>query len=195
MALKSVCVFAGSNHGSREEYGDAARGLGRALAARGIELIYGGGRVGLMGRLADGALEAGGRVIGVIPQKLMAKEVGHRNLTELRVVASMHERKAMMADLAEGFIALPGGWGTLDELFEILTWAQLGIHRKPCGMLNVLGYFDKLRAFLAHTTDEGFVRAEQQAIIRIGTTPDELLDDMLGYVPPVVEKWIARAEV
>jgi len=142
--LRRLCVFTGSSAGVRPEYREAARDLGRLLAQRGIGLVYGGARVGLMGAVADAALEAGGVVIGVIPQGLVAKEIAHTGLTELRVVASMHERKAMMADLADGFVALPGGWGTLEEFFEVLTWAQLGLHAKPCGLLNVGGYFDGL---------------------------------------------------
>src|ERR1043165_174167 len=145
--FRRVCVFCGSSPGARPEYRQAAEAMGRLLASRRIGLVYGGGNVGLMGLLADAALSAGGEVIGVIPRHLDAREVAHRGLPDLRVVASMHERKALMADLSDAFIALPGGLGTLEEMFEILTWAQLGLHRKPCGLLNVLGYFDRLLSF------------------------------------------------
>src|SRR6187549_1487199 len=148
--MMRVCVFAGSSSGSRPEYRTAAEDLGRELAARGIELVYGGAHVGLMGGVADAVLAGGGRVTGVIPKALVDKEVAHTGLTDLRIVASMHQRKALMVDLSDAFIALPGGWGTLDEMFEILTWAQLGLHRKPCGLLNVQKYFDRLLAFLDH---------------------------------------------
>jgi uncharacterized protein (TIGR00730 family) len=147
-----------------------------------------------MGALADAALSGGGHVIGVIPEALVAKEVAHRSLSELRVVKSMHERKAMMADLADGFVALPGGWGTVEEFFEILTWGQLGFHRKPCGLLNVHGYFDQLLSFVEHSVEEGFVRSEQRAMILESDSPDELLEAMAAYKAPVVSKWIERAE-
>jgi uncharacterized protein (TIGR00730 family) len=188
--MMRVCVFAGSSSGSRPEYRAAAEGLGRELAARHIGLVYGGARIGLMGAVADAVLAAGGHAIGVIPGALAEKEVAHSGLTELRVVSSMHERKALMAELADGFVALPGGWGTLDELFEILTWAQLGIHRKPCGLLNVQGYFDRLLSFLDHTTGEGFVRLEHQSMISVSDSPATLLDTLAAYEPPRVEKWI-----
>jgi uncharacterized protein (TIGR00730 family) len=191
--MRRVCVFAGSSSGARPEYSDAAEQIGRLLAGRGIGVVYGGARVGLMGTLADAALAAGGEVVGVIPAALVAKEVAHTGLTDLRVVNSMHERKALMSDLADAFIALPGGWGTLEELFEVLTWAQLGLHRKPCGLLNVHGYFDRLLAFLAHTIDEGFVRPEYAALIALAATPGELLDRLASSTPPAVEKWLDRA--
>jgi uncharacterized protein (TIGR00730 family) len=190
--MKRVCVFAGSSPGARSSYRRAAEELGRTLAARGIEVVFGGGRVGLMGALADAALGAGGRVIGVIPAALEAKELGHAGLTELRVVESMHERKATMADLADGFVAVPGGWGTLDELFEILTWGQLGLHAKPCGVLNVDGYFDRLLAFMQHLVDERFVRPENAAMLSVAATPGALLDLMEASRPAPVEKWIDR---
>jgi len=185
-----VCVFAGSSSGSKPEYRTAAEDLGRELAARGIELVYGGAQVGLMGGVADAVLAGGGRVTGVIPNALVEKEVAHRGLTDLRVVTSMHERKALMADLSDAFVALPGGWGTLDEMFEILTWAQLGLHRKPCGLLNVQGYFDRLLAFLDHTVEQGFVRREHQSMISVSDSPGTLLDALVAYEPPHVEKWI-----
>jgi uncharacterized protein (TIGR00730 family) len=190
--MKRVCVFAGSSFGARSSYRRSAEELGRALAGRGIEVVFGGGRVGLMGALADAALGAGAQVIGVIPAALEAKELGHTGLTELRVVKSMHERKATMADLSDGFIALPGGWGTLDELFEVLTWGQLGLHSKPCGVLNVDGYFDRLLSFMEYLVDERFVRSENGAMLAVATTPGALLDLMEGYRPPAVEKWIDR---
>jgi len=155
--------------------------------------VYGGARVGLMGAVADAALDAGGVVIGVIPQGLVAKEIAHTGLTELRVVASMHERKAMMADLADGFVALPGGWGTLEEFFEVLTWAQLGLHAKPCGLLNVGGYFDGLLAFADHAAAEGFVRREHREMMIVAGAPAVLLDRMAQHQPPAVEKGVDLA--
>jgi uncharacterized protein (TIGR00730 family) len=192
--MKRICVFAGSSSGSRPEYLAAARELGRVLAERKLGLVYGGARVGLMGALANEALAGGAAVIGVMPEALVAKEVAHGGLTELRVVKSMHERKAMMADLADGFIALPGGWGTVEEFFEILTWAQLGLHRKPCGLLNAAGYYDRLLAFVDHGVAEEFVRPEQRPMITVGASPAELLDAMASYLPPAVEKWIERSQ-
>jgi len=191
--MKRICVFAGSSAGSQEEYGAAARGLGQALVGRQIGLVYGGARVGLMGALADAVLTAGGHVTGVIPEALVAREVAHAGLSDLRVVASMHERKAMMADLADGFIALPGGWGTLEEFFEVLTWGQLGLHQKPCGLLNVRGYFDGLLAFIDHSISERFVRPENRSMVLVADAPGALLDRFAGYVPQAVEKWIDRA--
>lgn len=194
MAPKRICVFAGSNLGVRPQYEDVARELGRALADRGVGVVYGGARVGLMGALADEVLAARGEVIGVIPEALVAKEVAHDALSDLRVVRSMHERKAMMADLADGFIALPGGWGTVEEFFEILTWGQLGLHRKPCGLLNVEGYFDPMLSFVEHSIEEGFVRREYLSMISVSNSAGTLLDMLEAYDPPVVEKWIERAE-
>ena len=189
-----MCVFAGSNSGGRDEYRRAAADLGRALADRNIALVYGGAHVGLMGAVADAVLASGGRVTGVIPEAIVAKEVAHAGLTELRIVSSMHERKALMSDLADAFIALPGGWGTWEEFFEALTWAQLGLHRKPCGLLNVLGYFDPLLLFVDHSIREGFVRREYRSMICVGTEPHALLDQLSAYQAPVVEKWINREE-
>lgn len=188
----TLCVFAGSNVGGDPAYRRAAEDLGRALVAREIDLVYGGARVGLMGVVADTVLAGGGRVIGVIPEALVAKEVAHHDLTELRIVGSMHERKAIMADLSHGFVALPGGWGTLEELFEVLTWAQLGLHRKPCGLLNANGYFDGLLAFVDHAIREGFVRPEYRAMLLVADTPAELLDHIARYEAPSVQKWIDR---
>jgi uncharacterized protein (TIGR00730 family) len=192
--MKRVCIFTGSNSGVRPEYAACARELGLALAQRNIALVYGGARVGLMGVLADAALGAGGHVIGVMPEALIAKEVAHRGLSELKVVKSMHERKALMAEISDGFVAMPGGFGTLDELFEILTWAQLGFHRKPCGLLNAHGYFDSLLAFVGHSVAEGFVRKEHASMLSVSSAAAALLDLLVTYKPPVVEKWIERAE-
>lgn len=188
--MKSLCIFAGSNSGSDPAYRAVAEALGRTLADRGIGLVYGGARVGLMGALADAALAAGGSVVGVIPEALVAKEVAHANLTQLHVVDSMHTRKAMMASLSDGFIALPGGWGTLEEFFEVLTWGQLGLHQKPCGLLNVNGYFDGLLAFVNETVSRGFVRKEYLDMIVVETMPAPLIDRLAAYRPPVVTKWI-----
>ena len=190
--MKRVVVFAGSNSGSQVEYCAAARELGHALVRRQLGLVYGGARVGLMGALADAVLEARGHVTGVIPKALVAKEVAHTGLSDLRVVASMHERKAVMSDLADGFIALPGGWGTLEEFFEVLTWGQLGLHQKPCGLLNVRGFFDGLLSFVDHSINERFVRRENRSMVLVDSSSDPLLDLLERYVPPVVEKWIDR---
>jgi uncharacterized protein (TIGR00730 family) len=190
--MRRVCVFTGSSSGARDEYRAAAAALGGLLAVRGIAVVYGGARVGLMGVLADAALTAGGEVIGVIPEALVAKEVAHTGLSDLRVVGSMHERKALMSDLSDAFIAMPGGWGTLEELFEVLTWSQLGLHRKPCGLLNTEGYFDGLMAFLAHTVDEGFVRPEYGQSLTVAATGVDLLDRLASAAPPAVEKWLDR---
>ena len=191
--MKRICVFAGSSRGAREEYAQAAQELARALVERGIDVVYGGGKVGMMGVLADATLAAGGQVIGVIPKALLEKEVGHGGLTELRVVASMHERKAMMAELSDAFIALPGGLGTLEEFFEVLTWAQLGLHPKACGLLNVGGYYDRLLEFLDLTVEERFVKSQHRALVLTSTSPAELLERLAAYRPPHVEKWIDRA--
>ena len=193
--MKRICVFCGSSSGIRPGYRAAAVELGRTLAARGIGLVYGGARVGLMGAVADAVLGARGQVIGVIPEALVAKEVAHNGLTELRVVASMHERKAVMADLSDGFIAIPGGWGTLEEFFEVLTWGQLGLHQKPCGLLNVEHYFDGLLSFADRMIEEGFVRGENGAMISVSSDPSVLIDKLVAYTPPrTVEKWIDRTE-
>ena len=192
MPITHICVFAGSSRGRGGEYVAAARGLGRLLAGRGIAVVYGGARVGVMGALADAALDNGGRVIGVIPAALVTKEVAHDALSELHVVSSMHERKAMMAELADAFIALPGGLGTWEELFEILTWAQLGLHHKACGVLNTGGYFDRLLAFLDHAVDEEFVRPEHAGMLAVANDATVLLDRLEAYEPPVMAKWIDR---
>ena len=191
--MKRICVFAGSSRGAREDYAQAAERLAVELVTRGYGVVFGGGRVGMMGVLADATLALGGEVIGVIPKALLEKEVAHGGLTELRVVASMHERKAMMAELSEGFIALPGGLGTLEEFFEVLTWAQLGLHPKPCGLLNVRGYYDRLLEFLDLTVEERFVKSPHRALVITSTSPADLLERFATYRPPQVEKWIDRA--
>ena len=190
--MKKVCVYCGSSPGAQPEYAKAARELGRVLASEGLGVIYGGSNVGLMGQLADGALEGGGEVIGVIPKMFVNKGIDHWGLTEVRVVDSMHERKAIMAELGDAFIALPGGMGTLEEFFEVLTWAQLGIHRKPCGLLNVCGYYDRLIDFLNHTVAERFIRRDHRSMILVADTPTALLEKFQEYRAPVVEKWIDR---
>jgi uncharacterized protein (TIGR00730 family) len=187
--VRRVCVYAGSNPGNDLIYAQAARELADLLAERGIGLVYGGGRVGLMGVLADTALAAGGEVIGVMPQALVDREIAHEGLTELRVVASMHERKALMAELSDAFVAVPGGIGTLEELIEIYTWSQLGIHAKPCGVLNVAGYYDHLAAFLDHAVAAGFLKAEHRAVLSVASEPGELLERLAAYVPRTVAKW------
>ncbi|HEX6900801.1 MAG TPA: TIGR00730 family Rossman fold protein [Thermoanaerobaculia bacterium] len=192
--MKSVCVFCGSSPGASPVYPEAAAHLGRAVAGRGLTLVYGGGHVGLMGVAADAALAAGGRVVGVIPEALEAKELAHRGLTELRVVGSMHERKALMSELADGFIALPGGVGTLEEWFEVWTWSQLGIQRKPCGLLNVAGYYDHLLAFLDHVTAERFLAPDHRAMVLVDDDDARLLDRLAGYRHPYTEKWLDRSE-
>ena len=187
--MTRICVFTGSKVGAGDEYASAARELGALLAARGHTLVFGGAQVGLMGVLADAVLAHGGQAIGVIPGHLTAREIAHSGLTELRVVDSMHERKMVMSELSDGVIALPGGFGTLDELFEALTWAQLGLHRKPCGLLNVAGYFDELLAFLDRTVEREFVAAEYRGMLLAETDAAVLLDRMRRYAPPVVESW------
>ena len=188
--MRRICVFCGSSEGARPIYVETARRLGRAMAERGIGLVYGGGKVGLMGVLADTILEAGGEAIGVMPQALIDREIGHPELTELKVVGSMHERKALMAELADGFVAVPGGIGTLEELIEVYTWSQLGIHDKGCGVLNVRGYYDGLVAFLDHAMQEGFLRLEHRAALTVADDPSELLDALAAFAPPRVGKWL-----
>lgn len=192
--MKRVCVFCGSNTGANPAYAEAAADLGLLLARRGLTLVYGGGHVGLMGVLADAALAAGGRVTGVIPEALAAKELAHRGLTDLKVVGSMHERKALMSELSDAFIALPGGIGTLEEWFEVWTWSQLGFQPKPCGMLNVAGYYDHLLAFLDHMAAERFLSPPHRSMAIVEDRADRLLDRLASYQPPRTEKWIDRAE-
>ena len=191
--LRSVCVFSGSSPGARPSYTETATALGREVATRGLRLVYGGASVGLMGAVADAALAAGGEVVGVIPQHLVDREVAHDRLTELRVTGSMHERKALMADLADGFVALPGGLGTLEELAEVLTWSQLGLQSKPCGLLDVEGFFDPLLAFLDHTVTERFVSTEHRALVLAADRPDVLLDLLASWQPGAPgAKWLDR---
>ena len=186
-----ICVFCGSRQGGRPEYVATARRLGELMAARGIGLVYGGGHVGLMGTLADAVLKAGGEVIGVIPDNLVQRELSHHGLSELHVVGSMHERKALMAERADAFIALPGGFGTFEELFEIVTWAQLGLHRKAVGVLNVGGFYDGLLALVDHAIGEGFIPEDNRALLLESDNADALLDLVIGYEPPPpVEKWL-----
>jgi uncharacterized protein (TIGR00730 family) len=187
--MKRICVNCGSNSGSDPIYIEAARILGNLLVKSNLELVYGGAGVGLMGAIADAVMQAGGTAIGIIP-KAFAHRVSHRNLTELRIVASMHERKQMMFDLSDAFIALPGGFGTLEEITELLTWAQLGFHNKPCGLLNVSGYFDAFLSFLNHATDEGFMKREHRNMLIVSEDPMTLLEHFKAYTAPNIEKWI-----
>jgi uncharacterized protein (TIGR00730 family) len=191
---KRICVFCGSSPGSRPGYTAAATSLARYLASSKIGIVYGGGRVGLMGALADAALASGGDVIGVIPQSLADKELAHTGLSDLRVVGSMHERKAMMAELADAFIALPGGYGTFEEFCEVLTWTQLGLHRKPCGILNVEGYYDSLLALFDHAQAEQFVSPAHRHMVLSGSDPEALVRNLLEAKLPSADKWIARSE-
>ena len=194
MEFRRICVFCGSSMGKREEYRAAAAAMGGILVERGIELVYGGGNIGLMGVLADAVLSSGGRVIGVIPESLMAREVGHLGLTELRIVKSMHERKALMSDLSDGFIALPGGFGTLEEFCEVLTWSQLGLQSKPCGLLNVGNYFAPLLELFDKAVGEEFLREENRRLVLDDTDPARLLEKMATLEPEPVAKWIGREE-
>jgi uncharacterized protein (TIGR00730 family) len=190
--MNRICVFCGTNPGSRPEYGKAARELGRVLADQGIELVYGGASVGIMGELADSVQEHGGHVTGIIPQQLMEKEAAHTGIRNLIVVASMHQRKSQMADMSDGFIALPGGIGTLEGFFEILTWAQLGIHAKPSGILNIEGYFDGLTGFLDHAVREGFLTQAHRNAIIVERDPERLLERLRAYTAPEGEKLMGR---
>ena len=188
--LSSICVFCGSNAGANPAYLKAAEVVGRGLAQRGVQVIYGGATVGMMGALADAARGAGGEVIGVIPQSIFDREIGHAGLDDLRVVGSMHERKALMAELSDAFIALPGGIGTLEELFEVYTWAQLGIHTKPLGLLDVAGYFQPLVAFLDHAVQERFLRPEMRTLLAVSDDLADLLAALEASEPVTVQKWI-----
>lgn len=194
MTIAHVCVFCGSSPGTGSGYLTAAEALGSALLARGLGLVYGGAGFGLMGRLADTVLSGGGTVVGVMPAALVDREVAHPGLSDLRIVGSMHERKSLMGELADAFIALPGGLGTIEELFEALTWAQLGIHRKPCGILNVDGYFDALMAFLDHAAERRFIKPDHRGLLLDSDDPVALLDLLDGYESPQVDKaaWILR---
>lgn len=188
--MKSLCVYCGSNPGVRDVYADAAGELARVLAERSIGLVYGGAAKGLMGRLADAVLAAGGEVQGVIPHALMGKEIAHTGLTKLHVVNTMHERKAMMAELSDGFVALPGGFGTLEEIIEIVTWAQLRFHGKPCGMLNVDGFFTHLLAYLEHAEAEGFLKPAHRRMLVVEEEPAALVERFERYRAPAAEKWM-----
>jgi uncharacterized protein (TIGR00730 family) len=188
--MKSICVFCGSNSGDDPVYLAAAEHVGEFLASRGISLVFGGGRVGLMGKIADTVMSRGGTVTGIIPAALDRKEVAHKGLTKLHIVNSMHERKAMMAELSDGFIALPGGFGTFEEFFEIVTWAQLGIHQKPCGLLNINGFYDPLIELARHSSSQGFIRKEHLDLILIEDNIEDLFRAMEDYTPPLIEKWI-----
>jgi len=188
--MRRICIFAGSNAGIRPEYRQAARLLGQELVKRGLGIVYGGASVGLMGTIADEMRERGGEVIGVLPKGLFVREVAHANLSELHEVGTMHERKALMAALADGFIALPGGYGTFDELFEITTWSQIGLHKKPIGVLNIEGYFTPLLALITHATTEGFILPFHTHLLLQRETPGELLDAFAAFQPPDTQiKW------
>ena len=193
--MAAICVFCGSSPGGDPAYLAAAQAMGRAIAGRGMGLVYGGAKVGLMGTVADAALAAGGEVIGVLPAALEKKELAHFGLTRLEVVGSMHERKARMAELSDGFVALPGGAGTLEEIFEIWTWGQLGFHGKPAGFLNVSGYYDKLVDFLDHTVGEAFVKPAHRDMLIFRDDPTALLDALAAYDAPTTSKWLERFEL
>ncbi|AEK61713.1 Lysine decarboxylase family [Collimonas fungivorans Ter331] len=190
--IKSLCVYCGSSPGATPVYAEAARGLAQAMVEQDIALVYGGGNVGLMGIIADEVLRLGGRATGVIPQALLQKELGHKGLTQLHIVKDMHERKAMMADLSDGFIAMPGGVGTLEELFEVFTWAQLGFHQKPIGLLNVDGFYDGLLQFIQHMVSQRFLKGEQAEILIAEAHAAELLQRFKSFVPHLVPKWLDR---
>lgn len=192
--MKRICVFCGSKVGSTGLYREAARQLGRLMVERGLGLVYGGGSVGLMGVIADTVLAAGGEVIGVIPEMLATKELLHTGVRQMHVMASMHARKARMAELADAFIAMPGGFGTFEELLEMITWSQLGIHRKPVGLLNVAGYFDPLVQFIDHAISEGFIKPKHRQLIVVADQPAALLDQVAQHKPPVEHKWASAEE-
>jgi len=192
--MKAICVFCASSTGVRDEFMAAAKHLGHLTANRGLALVYGGGNVGLMGIIADAALQAGGKVIGVIPHALVQRELSHTGLTQLHLVESMHQRKQLMHDLSDGFIALPGGLGTLDELFETLTWGQLGIHNKPVGILNVAGFYDALLAQLDRATEAQLLRPEHRDMLLAASDPTELLDRFTDWKPHPIKKWITPSE-
>lgn len=192
--IRRVCVFCGSSPGNHPDYARVAREVGTLLARESIGLVYGGGHGGLMGAIANAALAAGGHVIGVIPAHLEARALAHKGLSELHVVRTMHERKATMADLADGFVALPGGLGTMEEFFEVVTWSQLGIHEKPAVLLNVRGYYDLIGGFLDHAVDEGFLLSEHRALVTICFESDIVLDALRSFTPSLQEKWLERSE-
>jgi uncharacterized protein (TIGR00730 family) len=190
--IQRICVFCGSSPGARSEYRDVARQLGRILAAGEFGLVYGGSNVGMMGAVADAVLEQGGEAIGVIPSRLAGKGIAHPQLSKLHIVDSMHDRKALMAELSDAFIALPGGLGTIEEFFEVVTWSQLGVHHKPCGLLNVCGYYDHLIAFLDHMVAQYFLKLVHRETVLVAETPEALLQQLITYEVPRVDKWIGR---
>ena len=192
--MQAICIFSGSNSGARQSYITAARALGALLAQRGIGIVYGGARVGLMGQVADSALENGGKVVGVIPRFLFNKELAHDKLSELCVVNSMHERKALMAERADAFIALPGGFGTFEEILEMLTWTQLGVHKKPCGLLNVEGFYDPLRQLFERAVDDGFLRPAHRDIALAEADPAAMIERLKKWEAPIAPKWLDRSE-
>lgn len=192
--INSICVYCGSSSGRLEVYSTAALLLAESLVKRNIKLVYGGASVGIMGMVANQVLKLGGQVIGVIPKALAHKEIAHQHLTELHITPSMHDRKMLMAELSDGFIALPGGIGTLEELFEIWTWAQLGFHNKPCGLLNVAGYYDSLIQFLDHVLAEQFVKPQHRELLMVEQHPDALLERYINYRPPVIKSWVSKEE-
>lgn len=192
--MERICVYCGSNPGKDPAYREAAEAFGRALADRGIGLVYGGGTVGMMGTVADAVLDAGGEAYGIIPESLVEREPPHQELTELEIVDSMHERKARMVDRSDGFVALPGGYGTFEELLEVLTWAQLGFHQNPCGILNAADYYTDLVAFLDHAVDEGFVSADHREMVVVAEDPETLLDEFETYEAPEVKRYVSERE-
>ncbi len=188
--IKKICVFCGSNSGNKPEYVQAARELGENMAASGIELVYGGGNVGIMGEIANAVLARGGKAVGVIPKTLVDKELAHRSLTELRVVSTMHERKALMSELSDAFIALPGGIGTLEEFFEVLTWAQLGFQKKPCALLNTAGYYDHLISFIGKMVSDGFLHESHRGLMVIEKNPAAVIEKIKSHKPVCTDKWL-----
>ncbi len=190
--MKRLCVYCGSRPGRRSDYAIAARQLARAMVNKKIDLVYGGASVGIMGKIADAVLEEGGKVIGIIPKGLFIKEIAHTGITELIEVGSMHERKSLMAELSDGFIALPGGYGTIEEIFEIITWSQLGMHNKPCGLLNVNNYYDNMISFLDNAVSEQFINKTNRSILLLDESPDALLEKFEVYNAPETEKWIDK---
>ena len=193
--LKRICVYCGSSLGTRPAYQKAAQRLGELMAERGIGLVFGGGCIGLMGAIADAVLANGGEAIGVIPESLVRREIGHRGVTKLHVVETMHQRKKLMADLSDAFIALPGGYGTLEEICETVTWSQLGIQQKPCGLLNIESYWEGLLQFLDHATREQFIRAENRPLFLVASTPEQMLEELAAWKPPAhIERWLDAAK-
>ncbi|TXD38199.1 TIGR00730 family Rossman fold protein [Lujinxingia vulgaris] len=195
MSLSAICVYCGSSPGTNPRFLKGARAMGEAMAARGSALVYGGSRFGMMGAVADAVLDAGGQAIGILPRGLATKEAGHPGLNELHMVGSMHERKAMMIEKSQAFIAMPGGMGTLEELCEVITWSQLGIHRRPIGLLNLEGYFDPFLTFLKHAVESGFLKAEHLDLLLVDADPNALLDKMEAFEWPLTQIWMDRTEI